>query len=294
MRAAPTTTLLVLSTLLLAAWPAAGLPLLPAPGITDFATGDGNTCVVEAGKVRCFDGAGRAVYRDDLGTATGVASSISNVCVLRVTGTVDCHGFFGEGDGYVGVDPAVKVALGAFHGCVLTRLKNVHCWGNDAQGEAIHHLGGDVADVAVGGWHTCLRFESGAVRCAGDQEDQMFNYTGTDTLQVAAGASHTCILFESREVRCRGWGHWDGETVVDASGTAAAISAGEWGVTCVRHLSGTVACTGNARDGGGSYDLPNAIDAKTGWGHSCALTGAAGVGTRLVCWGTGAPAAYPL
>jgi len=261
----------------------------PRALITQVAAGEGTTCVVQTpGWVRCVNDLGEPTFEDRTGDASKVATGIDQTCVLRITGNVDCHGFFAEG-GYNGGD-AVDVGLGAFHACVLTRAGDVHCWGNDAQGEAIQRSLGDVAQLAVGGWHTCLRLKTGQVTCEGDQEDQMFNYTGTDTLQVSAGQSHTCILFKDHTVRCRGWGYWSGETVVDSTGDATAIAAGDWGVTCVLHLTGNVSCNGSASDGGGSYGLGNAIGVASGWGHSCAIVGVGTAGLRATCWGSGAPA----
>ncbi|HEU4405381.1 MAG TPA: hypothetical protein VFS43_08845 [Polyangiaceae bacterium] len=196
------------------------------------------------------------------GQATQVASGTSHACALLAGGNVQCwgHGVYGRlgygslesvGDdevpataGLVGVgERAKQIDLGESHSCALLEGGKVLCWGRNDQGQlgyghtnvigdneapqssSFLALGGEVAQISVGGNHACARLVDGAVRCwgangygqlgygtttnVGDDErpDQLaapVDLGGAKAIDVGAGYYHTCALLAGGAVRC--WG----------------------------------------------------------------------------------------
>jgi alpha-tubulin suppressor-like RCC1 family protein len=134
------------------------------------------------------------------------------------------------------------------HSCALLADKSVRCWGlgyllgrgngksdkiGDAPGEMPPKdpvvLGGPVADIVAGEYHTCALLEgpAGAVVCWGTSTGTGYKNKGNvglfetpasvgpvpvggEVQQIAAGAGHTCALFKgpfAGKVRC--WGSND-------------------------------------------------------------------------------------
>ena len=162
----------------------------------------------------------------------------SNVCALMPAGAVECWG--GNFRGQLGVGtlvsdympvtvqglagPAKAVSAGADHACAILTTGGVQCWGANDYGQ----LGGDdaakerslpidvvglssgVAQLSVGGFHSCAILENGVARCwgfnsyggLGDASTTNrsvpvdVNETGVKVLQLSAGSgrSHTCAV----------------------------------------------------------------------------------------------------
>lgn len=139
-------------------------------------------------------------------TATAVDAGIGTTCAILDTGSVRCWGYGGQGalglghdesigddEGPASVPPvllgkdrrAEALALGQYHACALLDDGTVRCWGPNGRGELGYgHTTtiGDAAtpdqdgpvpldaravEIAAGGYHTCARLETGAVRCWG-------------------------------------------------------------------------------------------------------------------------------
>ncbi len=203
--------------------------------------------------------------------------------------------------------PVKKMASGAMqyatHACALLEDGDLRCWGNNRYGQLglghSHHIGrselpanvnavnvgGDIADVVAGKFHTCVLLDSGDVRCWGRNNTGQLGYGHTDQLgdtenpadldpvdvggaveQISAGRGHTCALLDEGRARCWGWnaygqlgyGHDDN---VGADGDAPAdagdidigspveyISAGGLH-TCALLEDGRVRCWGDNRFG---------------------------------------------
>src|SRR5262249_24436516 len=90
---------------------------------------------------------------------------------------------------------------------------------NAATPVTVAGLGGDVADIAAGGGHTCARRSSGQVVCWGSNAFGQLGDGGTtsplarvpvvgldDAAEISAGGSHTCASRATGELVCWGAG----------------------------------------------------------------------------------------
>lgn len=155
-------------------------------------------------------------------------------------------------------------------------------------GECVEDPGRCAVELSLAGHHSCVRFESGAVHCWGNNyhgqlgdgttEEEQRNPVKvqdlTDAVSVSAGPEHSCAVTESGEVRC--WGSNDagqlghgGPTegddarhsspvTVDGISSATAIAAGSYH-SCAVLEDGGVQCWGDnyfgqLGDGNGGQD----------------------------------------
>ena len=121
-------------------------------------------------------------------------SGNSHNCALKNDGTVWCWGTNDQGqlgDGTTtlrttpvqaaGVSGAISVAVGDFHSCALLAGGTMKCWGDGSSGQleksapfADQHLpvtisgATDVAEIALGSYHTCVTDSLGDLRCWGE------------------------------------------------------------------------------------------------------------------------------
>ncbi len=198
--------------------------------------------------------------------------------------------------------PIAAMSTGAEHSCARLVGGQIRCWGSNASGQLGSgqpfdigddetpgslppvSVGGPVADVVAGWFHTCARFGDGSVRCWGrgnngrlglgntswigindTPADHPFVDVGGFVVQLAAGNAHTCALLDTGAVRCWGWGAQGqlgyGNTVdigddespsaagdVPLGGGATQITAGA-NHTCALLVGGRVRCWGNGGDG---------------------------------------------
>ena len=207
-----------------------------------------------------------------------------------------------------------SLLAGESHTCALLDTGKVRCWGRNDSGQLgyghTQSLGDDeplasVGDVpltdngiqlAVGGHHTCLLLEGGAVRCWGRNDSGQLGYGHTQSLgddeavsssgyvpfggravELVAGFAHTCALLDTGKVRC--WGHnaygqlgyghtramGDDELPssagdVDVGGSVRHLVAGAWH-TCALLTTGAVRCWGRNDSGqlGYGHTAPSAM-----------------------------------
>jgi alpha-tubulin suppressor-like RCC1 family protein len=200
------------------------------------------------------------------GAVTQVVAGGDFTCALLVRGAVRCWGYGGGGAlGYannasIGATPdttparagdvdvggvAVAITAGDAHVCALLDDGGVVCWGLGTNGRLGHgneetigaddrplsagrvDVGDNVAAIAAGGFHTCAKLESGAVRCWGAGDSGQLGYGNHDNVgdlpsslpsvagnvavgaavqSIAAGTSHTCAIVEGARVKCWGLG----------------------------------------------------------------------------------------
>jgi alpha-tubulin suppressor-like RCC1 family protein len=237
-------------------------------------------------------------------------------CALLTSGKVRCWGAADEGEpGYGTKDnigdnetPASKgdvdvggdvrqISLGSGHACVILKTGAVRCWGYGYFGQLGYgnqrnigddelpasagdvDVGGDVAVLSAGQYHTCALLTSGAVRCWGLNQSGQLGYGNLENIgdnetpasagdisvggpvkQIAAGGAHTCVLLTSGEVRCWGSNQYgelgygnvqaigDNEnpgsaTPVNVGGEVRQLAAGQFH-TCALLTSGAVRCWG--------------------------------------------------
>jgi alpha-tubulin suppressor-like RCC1 family protein len=153
----------------------------------------------------------------------------------------------------------------------------------DSGNVADEHWQPGVGKFAAGRSHNCVVFESGAVRCWGDNEYGQLGYGHTENIgddehpvsagnvdiggtaiAVVAGWGHSCALLDNGAVRCWGYASYTGYGIgpgfigddetpasmgdVDVGGTVTFIAA-EYNRTCVILEGGAVRCWGSAGDG---------------------------------------------
>ena len=252
------------------------------PGtVTQVVAATEHTCaLLEGGAVRCWGsgalgklGLGNVVFVGDDeppsavgpvnlgGVAIQIAAGAVHTCALLETGEVLCWGQGNNGQlGYantanIGDDetpasvgpvdvgaPAIHVATGWRHTCVITDTQAVRCWGNGALGRLGYantttigddeppssvgevDLGGELATALVlGETHTCALLEGGTVRCWGESNVGQLGYANTTTigddeapsavglvdvgapvLQMSSFYQHSCVVLSTNAVRC--WG----------------------------------------------------------------------------------------
>ena len=191
--------------------------------VTQITAGDDHTCaLLNSGAVRCWGWAGVGQLGYGNGDRIGDDETPASVGDVDVGGTV------------------AKVNAGEAHTCAVLDTGAVRCWGsggfsnlgygntdnigdNETPASAGDvDVGGTVAQIALGTFHTCALLNAGTVRCwgagglgrlgsgnnasildaalAGD-----VNVGGTVT-QITAGKSHTCALLDTGAVRCWGYG----------------------------------------------------------------------------------------
>lgn len=242
----------------------------PRPAAVAMAAGTFHTCALgDDARLRCWgDNRGGQVGQGNcewyqLDPATLVADSPPEVsgieaggghsCALTVSGQLYCwgrnvNGQVGDGSGgpetqdrYLPVavkglpSPVKRAALGYQHSCALLKDGEVHCWGQNYNGQLGQGEGGyemtfsaspllvkglrrEAQQLVVGGNHACVLFERGSVSCWGDNRHGQIG-DGSDVeravpipvegllepaVLLAAGGRHTCAAMESGAVNC--WG----------------------------------------------------------------------------------------
>lgn len=265
------------------------------------------------------------------GRVVQIAAGGAHTCALLETGDVRCwgHGIYGRlgygntnniGDdeapaaaGDVEVDGRVtRIATGATHTCALLDTAAVRCWGLNHIGQLGHgnviaigdnevpavagdvNVGGRVARIATGAYHTCAVLETGKVRCWGQGVSGQLGYANTEHVgddefpadagdvdvgggasQIAAGGYHTCARLKNGAVRCWGQGangqlgHANTRQLGDDEHPAEAgdVNVGGWVAqivagtshTCALLEAGNVRCWGEGQSGrlgyGNQFDI---------------------------------------
>ena len=133
----------------------------------------------------------------------------------------------------------LSVVIGSSHTCALLVNKTVKCWGDSRYGQlgrgisyslssipsTALDLNYNVKQLVAGGYHTCVLFENGRVKCWGrNNHGQLglghttnvgdssltlpknipFTNVGGKVLKLSAGPSHTCALLKGGNLKC--WG----------------------------------------------------------------------------------------
>ncbi|WP_198154698.1 RCC1 domain-containing protein [Plesiocystis pacifica] len=269
------------------------------------AAGDDHTCAVrESDAVVCWganqDGQLGNLTRNSwnepaqirgLTDAVGLAAGSRHTCARRKSGGVICWGAnekgqLGDGGTKGHERPSVVAQLPAVQGlsaggsrtCAHTR-ESVLCWGDDGAGRTVKRpaavakgsAADPIAEVEVALHHACVRFQSGAARCWGENQDGRLGDGSTQSRKQPApvsvsqladlglGDRHSCGLRSDGKVLC--WGD-DAAGALGRGDAAAQPAETSDGPRAVRKVA-------------------SATDVASGDGFSCALTQAG----EVMCWG---------
>ncbi|MGA9519827.1 MAG: hypothetical protein WBV82_00100 [Myxococcaceae bacterium] len=187
---------------------------------------------------------------DVIGLTSGVVQVTArgtHTCALSVGGGVKCWGAnaVGQvGDGtrdertapvdVNGLSSGVEqISAGTVHTCALLSEGGVKCWGHNTFGQLGNgantnslvpvdavNLPTEIAQLALGGHHTCVLTAAGGAKCWGfNHSGQLGDGSTTDrsqpvdvsgltsgVTQLAPGVSHGCARMIDGGVKCWGWG----------------------------------------------------------------------------------------
>ena len=233
----------------------------------------------------------KASVRGLTGKAIAVSSGYYHTCALVEVDGVQCWGLnvsgqLGDGTNIdsntavhvQGMDvQVIAIELGVSHSCALLETGEVHCWGDNENGQlgngtrnnsnipvAVQGLTDKVVQIAAGGMFTCALTEKGRLFCWGNSLKGVIGEATTDSFStpvlvdgleedidlIVAGDYHLCARSISREIFC--WGALSSEEEFSARTPFI-----------VKELTGAV------------------VQMAAGGGYTCALTTADGV----KCWG---------
>jgi len=223
--------------------------------------------------------------------------------------------------------PARRLAIGDQHGCAVLATGQVACWGENeldqlGTGMVVNGELGSIdeargATQLASGYEYGCALRAGRVQCwsyepSGVQDVEDVGITGA--VQLATGTRHGCAVLASHHVTC--WGDpfvgalGDGKpssflgsaAPVAVAGIDDALEVASSGShSCVRRMSGAVACWGDNRDamlgiGSGSADadgniiqlapapvagISDALELAVGDGFTCARR----ADRTVACWG---------
>ncbi|MBX3187452.1 MAG: hypothetical protein KF819_10575 [Labilithrix sp.] len=229
--------------------------------------GDGHTCGLFAGRVRCWGAT--MLAENTILDATAIASGGEQACAIA-GGRVRCWGakatMPSEPEAFKGAR-ATAIAVGPSHVCVaLADPAVVRCSGSDARGQAAASVdllaGASIASLTAGAEHTCAALADGSVRCWGaNDKGQLGDATTTDSrvpvmvhgippvASIHAGARHTCARLRTGTVGC--WGNNDRYQLANGTMEPSAKPVALPGLVGVQELAvaGDSACARMA-DGG--------------------------------------------
>jgi alpha-tubulin suppressor-like RCC1 family protein/alpha-beta hydrolase superfamily lysophospholipase len=242
-----------------------------------------------------------------LSTATAIGLGTSHACARLSDSTVKC---WGKNDvGQLGngtatnastpttvstIDDALEVAPGGAFTCAYRAGGGIQCWGSNDHAELLQGTAPTqsfpiliqpntltrAADVVGGLAHTCILWETGAVKCWGaNDKGQLGNGTTTASstpvdvvgittaTAIAAGISHTCVLLSDSTVKC--WG--DNSNLEAGVGDTGCIP-----IFGCSHPAPAIVTTPTTVSG-----ISTATQIGLGGRHSCARL----ADSTIKCWG---------
>jgi alpha-tubulin suppressor-like RCC1 family protein len=215
---------------------------LPMPtGVTAVEAGSSSdfTCAIAGGAAFCWGNNDEGQLGDDvddhMGNCMGAVTMYD--CSLEPVAAV-----MPEGVTFTQIEPGIS------HVCALGDDANAYCWGANQYGQlGLGNLTavniptqvtdtGDVVEISVGGNTTCILRTSGAVSCAGDNQEGQIGDALMDHGGECGGAATGCCGPMGTDCS------WDFATV-DGLTDATAVGVG-WRHACAVRTAGDVVCWG--------------------------------------------------
>lgn len=248
-------------------------------------------------------GDGTVTQRNTPTQVSGLTSNVLQVttgdyhsCALLTTGAVKCWGQNNNGQlgdntttyrstpvDVTGLSAGVvQISSGLRHVCALFDTGGVKCWGWNSDGQVgdgtvtqrntptqVSGLTSGAVSITSGLYHTCALFDTGGVKCWGQNlKGQVGDGTTTarsiptqvssltsGVAKISSGGNHTCAALSSGALWCWGWNNGyqlsDGTTtdrtapVLSGSLSAdVALPAAGYNFSCAVLSSGSVRCWG--------------------------------------------------
>lgn len=224
-----------------------------------------------------------------VGGSSGVGASGGSSGSAGAAGNAGTGGAAGAGGTGAGPGCAVAVKAGHAHTCARRSDGTLWCWGYDNEGQVgdgavqnsvsspnqVGALGANVAQFALGVWHSCAVKIDGTAWCWGMNSHGLLGNgttatpqlapvqvvsTGVGFVEVATGQVHTCARSADGSAWCWGAGSvgelGDGKgtssstpvQVASLGATVAEIGAGNMS-SCARKTDGTLWCWGSGTFG---------------------------------------------
>lgn len=209
------------------------------------------------------------------------------------------------------VTPCMKrIVAGPKNYCATATDGVVRCWGEPSPLGAFVASGpnagatpvvldglGDIVDVGIGSYDTCVANATGSVVCFGSQSREPAPVPSiANAKKLAIGDDRKCAVLASGELSC--WGDsyttGQGEATIDLGGQHAVAAEMQWASAFALGSQGTLFSWGSERYSLGrttaiSPDLtpapvaglPPVLQMSASDGHVCAIS----VDGRLFCWG---------
>ncbi len=231
------------------------------------------------GAIRCWRDNAWAQGDVPEGVWSEVTAGARHTCGLLTDGLVRCWGTRGG----TALDPDATTAYAAVssngdHTCAIAmRDQSMHCWGENAKGQASPPTGAFMA-VSAGTAHTCgLRTDGTAVCWGFAAHDRLKVPTGT-LKSISAGYAHSCGIRARGTVVC--WGSDRSKQSTAPDGKFLTVSAG-YAATCGIREDETITCWGDSARLLGAPPTGRFKEVSVGYDHACAVRDSG----DLECWG---------
>jgi hypothetical protein len=205
----------------------------------------------------------------------------ATVCAIRAGGQgIDCYGF----DQLQQAEPPKgtfkTLSMGQFHGCALTNIGLLKCWGNpDAYPTTEDSKKKRYTQISAGTDHTCARTPRGELNCWGNNDFGELNVPPAQYIDVSAKSDHTCGIDKANNLLC--WGDQAFTSYGPFTGKYTDVSTGNLHVCALRQSDKRAVCWGNNAYGQATPPIDEFVSLTSGSYHTCGQR----ADKTVTCWG---------